>query len=181
METIPNKVPYLSSGGDLSPWLELDKDRINIGVVCAGNPNHAKDAIRSCDFKMIEDLFGVNKKAMFYSLQVGEAAQNLQFTAELGLHIEDLSDVLTNFRVTASVIEKLDLVITVDTSVAHLAGALGKPVWTLIQYSPDWRWMLDRDDSPWYPTMRLFRQPAWGDWNSVFKDVRKELCDFQKN
>jgi len=177
LSSIPNAVPYLSVGQDLSPWLTLDKNKINIGIVWAGNPNHAKDAIRSCGFKLCEELFGVNEKAMFYSLQVGEAAQDLQFTAELGLHIEDLSEVLTNFRVTASVIEKLDLVITVDTSVAHLAGALGKPVWTLLQYSPDWRWMMDRNDTPWYPTMRLFRQPAKDDWDSVFKDVSKALCN----
>ncbi|MEH6502452.1 MAG: tetratricopeptide repeat protein [Cycloclasticus sp.] len=181
VETIPNDIPYLSVKGDLSNWLELDKNRINIGVVWAGNPMHAKDTIRSCDFKLIEGLFGVNKKAMFYSLQVGERAEDLQFTAELGRNIEDLSELLTNFSVTASVIDRLDLVITVDTSVAHLAGALGMPVWTLLQFSPDWRWMLDRNDSPWYPTMRLFRQPKNGDWASVFKEVKKELRSIQKN
>ncbi|HIF17308.1 MAG TPA: hypothetical protein EYG50_07700 [Cycloclasticus sp.] len=153
----------------------MSAPKINIGVVWAGNPNHAKDAIRSCAFKRIENLFGVNKKAMFYSLQVGEPAQAIQFSAEVGRYIEDLGDMLTNFSITASVIEKLDLVITVDTSVAHLAGALGKPVWTLLQYSPDWRWMMDRADSPWYPTMRLFRQPKSGDWDTVFAEVKKAL------
>ena len=82
---------------------------------------------------------------------------------------------LDQFIDTAAVIENLDLVITVDTSVAHLAGALGKPVWLLLPYAPGWRWMLDREDSPWYPTMRLFRQPSNGDWTGVFSQVEKAL------
>ena len=86
----------------------------------------------------------------------------------LGEEFEDFSD-------TAAVIENLDLVISVDTSVAHLAGAMGKPVWVLIPFAPDWRWMLDRDDSPWYPTMRLFRQRKRGEWGEVFQRVAKEL------
>lgn len=179
LKTIPNKVPYITAETKYSDKIMLDKDKINIGVVWAGNPKHAKDAIRSCDFKLIEGLFGINNKAMFYSLQVGERAEDLQFTAELGRNIEDLSGQLTDFSVTASVIKRLDLVITVDTSVAHLAGALGKPVWTLLQFSPDWRWMLDRSDSPWYPTMRLFRQQRLGDWESVFQDVAEALIDFR--
>src|SRR5205807_9759977 len=80
---------------------------------------------------------------------------------------------------TAADIRNLDLVITVDTMVAHLAGALGKPVWTLLPYRADWRWMLDREDSPWYPTMRLFRQPAPGDWRSVIVRVAGELRKYQ--
>lgn len=181
LESIPNDVPYLSVSWSKSPQAEFNKDKINIGIVWAGNPNHAKDALRSVDFKRFEGLFGVNEKVMFYSLQVGERAQDLQFSTEVGRYVEDLSDHLTDFSATASVIERLDLVITVDTSVAHLTGALGKPVWTLLQFSPDWRWMLDRNDSPWYSTMRLFRQPKNGDWASVFKEVKKELRGIQKN
>ncbi|MEI8197942.1 MAG: glycosyltransferase family 9 protein, partial [Phycisphaerae bacterium] len=77
---------------------------------------------------------------------------------------------------TAALIANLDLVIAVDTAVVHLAGALGKPVWTLLPFMPDWRWQLARLDSPWYPTMRLFRQPTVGDWNSVIQQVRAELA-----
>ena len=80
-----------------------------------------------------------------------------------------------NFAFTAAAIQQLDLVVTVDTSVAHLAGALGKPVWTLLPYVPDWRWLLDRDDSPWYPSMRLFRQTQAGDWPGVFARASKAL------
>jgi ADP-heptose:LPS heptosyltransferase len=84
-------------------------------------------------------------------------------------------DALTNFNETAALVHQLDLVVTVDTSVAHLAGAMGKPVWLLLQHNPDWRWLLDRDDSPWYPTVRLFRQPGPGEWDAVIGRVAREL------
>jgi hypothetical protein len=87
----------------------------------------------------------------------------------------DYTDELEDFADTAALIMNLDLVITVDTSVAHLAGALGRPVWTLLNRDPDWRWLLEREDSPWYPTMRLFRQPVLGDWASVIRRVAGEL------
>ena len=89
--------------------------------------------------------------------------------------IINLEEELAGFMATAILIEKLDLIISIDTSMAHLAGALGKPVWTLLSFVPDWRWMLDRVDSPWYPSMRLFRQSKPGDWTSVIKNVRKAL------
>ena len=87
----------------------------------------------------------------------------------------DLTHEISDFSDTAALIENLDLVISVDTAVAHLAGALGKPVWTLLPFSPDWRWMLNREDSPWYPTMRLFRQSEPGDWETLIAHIEKEL------
>jgi ADP-heptose:LPS heptosyltransferase len=92
-----------------------------------------------------------------------------------GKEFFDYSEDIHDFSDTAALIENLDLVISVDTAVAHLAGALGKTVWTLLPYVPDWRWMLQREDSPWYPSMRLFRQPSIGDWESVINRVASEL------
>src|SRR5262249_57203556 len=96
-------------------------------------------------------------------------------TAEAGFPIVDLSSQLSDFADTAAVIDQMDLIITIDTSVAHLAGALGKPTWVLLMHQPDWRWLLGRNDSPWYPTMRLFRQPARGDWTTPIEQIVKEL------
>jgi ADP-heptose:LPS heptosyltransferase len=90
----------------------------------------------------------------------------------------DLTEQLHDFGDTAALIEALDLIITVDTSIAHLAGALGRPVWLLSRFNTDWRWMLARDDRPWYPTMRILRQPTPGDWHSVLTAVRRAIDDF---
>ena len=92
--------------------------------------------------------------------------------------LSDLSARIEDFADTAEIVEQLDLVISVDTAVAHLAGALGRPVWLLLPFAPDFRWMLDRDDSPWYPTMRLFRQSHRGDWPNVFSRVAQDLKKF---
>ena len=89
----------------------------------------------------------------------------------------DLGALVKDFADTAAVLTKVDLLITVDTSVAHLAGSLGCPVWTMLCHTPDWRWQLDRSDSPWYPTMRLFRQPRWGDWDTVVAEIRAALLN----
>ncbi|MHB1590857.1 MAG: glycosyltransferase family 9 protein, partial [Sulfuricella sp.] len=90
-------------------------------------------------------------------------------------NFHDYSDQLHDFTDTAALIDALDLVVTVDTSIAHLAGAMGKPVWVLLPFAPDWRWLLERDDSPWYPTARLFRQPVPGAWGDVLSRVSAEL------
>jgi ADP-heptose:LPS heptosyltransferase len=119
-------------------------------------------------------LAGV-KGVRFFSLQKskeGEQAKN----PPPGLDLVDLTAEIKDFADTAALMANLDLIITVETAVAHLAGAMGRPVWTMIPFVPDWRWLLDREDSPWYPTMRLFRQTARGDWEGVAKRVAKELA-----
>ena len=111
----------------------------------------------------------------FYSLQVGQPAEELA-QIQSKIEIVDLGRHLRNFADTAAIIDQLDLVISVDTSVAHLAGAMGKQIWTLVPAKPDWRWQLKRTDSPWYPTMQLFRQIKLGQWSDVITRVKSELA-----
>ena len=109
------------------------------------------------------------------SLQKGPGREQLSELADR-MEVLDLADELVDFADTAALMSNLDLVITVDTAVAHLAGAMGLPVWVVLPLFPDWRWLLDRDDSPWYPSMRLFRQTAWGEWEGVFKRLTDALA-----
>ena len=141
-----------------------------VGLVWAGNPQHENDHNRSIPFARCRPLLEVGG-IRWFSLQVGHRTADLAGVDG----IADLAPQLDDFGETAAAIEALDLVITVDTSVAHLAGALGKPVWLLLPHVPDWRWLLDRSDSPWYPTMRLFRQARRGDWDEVIVRVRAAL------
>jgi ADP-heptose:LPS heptosyltransferase len=109
------------------------------------------------------------KGVRFHSLQISPPPPNT------GIDISDWSPHLTDFSETAGLIANLDLIVTVDTAVAHLAGAMGKPVWMLVTTAPDWRWLLNRSDTPWYPTMRLFRQKTPGDWDEVIQRLTKEF------
>jgi tetratricopeptide (TPR) repeat protein len=161
LRSIPANIPYLQS----ETWNEkLDgpQDDLKVGLVWAGRPTHSNDRNRSmklAEFSRLSHVPGIT----FHTLQKGAAAAEA-LSPPPGLHLVDHAAQLHDFVDTASLISTLDLVISVDSSVAHLAGALGKPVWVLLPYVPDWRWMRDRTDSPWYPTMRLFRQSRWGSW-----------------
>jgi tetratricopeptide (TPR) repeat protein len=181
LETIPNDCPYLSSPS-LSAYIReqiwLTDTYKNIGIVWAGNPAHKNDRNRSVKLEMFRPLLripGVN----LLSLQIGERVIDLEMNQDMR-EITDTSPYITSFYDTASIIKHLDMIISVDTSVVHLAGALGIPTWVLLPYVPDWRWLLGREDSPWYPSVRLFRQPSRGDWKSVFELVdvtlRKEIA-----
>ncbi|MBW8039424.1 MAG: tetratricopeptide repeat protein [Planctomycetes bacterium] len=175
LETIPSDIPYLYA--DLAKtdyWRSrLQGSNFKIGIVWAGSPKHENDHRRSCMLKHFEPL-AVIDGVRLYSLQKdATAAQLQQFPAEMVL--ANPAEEFEDFADTAAVIENLDLVISVDTAIVHLAGAMGKSVWTLLPFAPDWRWMLDRDDSPWYPTMRLFRQEQSGDWETVFARVAQQL------
>lgn len=179
LDNIPDKVPYLGVNlpkttiDDKLANLIKSNGKINIGIVWAGSPTHKGDRTRSCnlkDFLLLLSLEGFN----FYSLQKGEkATQIAQLPPER--EITDLSNYLADYSDTAKVITHLDLVISVDTSVAHLAGALGKPIWLILGYNHDWRWLLNRNDSPWYPTMRVFRQEKAFQWQPVFTQVQEQL------
>ncbi|HXX63629.1 MAG TPA: tetratricopeptide repeat protein, partial [Bacteroidota bacterium] len=148
-------------------------DRPTVGLVWAGNPIHKNDYHRSIPAQIIMPLLDT-PGVKFFSLQKGKHAADLEASGRA----ERLDPHLLDFSETAAAIENLDLVIAVDTAVAHLAGAMGKPVWTLLPYRPDWRWLLERSDSPWYPSMKLFRQSAHGDWPSVIGVVSSELRRF---
>ncbi len=175
LETVPAEVPYIYADSKKTAiWAEkfsvLD---MNVGIVWAGNPSHRRDHIRSLDLESFELLAEI-PNARFFSLQKGPPALQTQRVTH-PLSIQNLCDALADFSDTAAVIANLDLVISADTAVAHLAGAMGKATWVLLPFVPDWRWMLDREDSPWYPTMRLFRQPDPGNWTAVMRRVADEL------
>ena len=176
-KTIPSRIPYIIPDPlILRKWrnkIQFETKQKKIGLVWAGGSMNRDDRKRSLLLKDFSSLAGTSD-TVFFSLQKGEAAQQTRMGPE-GIQIVDRTDEIHDFSDTAAIIENLDLVISVDTAVAHLAGALGKPVWTLLPFVPDWRWMLDRDDSPWYPTIRLFRQPSPGDWQSVIIRLRDEL------
>jgi hypothetical protein len=170
LASIPADVPYLHADpADVAVWRDRipDTEELKVGIVWAGSRTHVNDRNRSLDPALLDALLKV-AGAKFYSLQLGGNALP-------GRDVVDLSPWLRDFADTAAAVACLDLVVTVDTSVAHVAGAVGAPVWVLVPKAPDWRWLLERDDSPWYPTMRLFRQSKESDWRPVLARVAQEL------
>lgn len=177
METVPARVPYIYADPEIQKiWHEKllkHEAKFKVGLIWSGNPEHKNDRNRSVAFDYLIPLFCL-QRIVFFSLQKGETAKEVTNLPE-GLHIIDYADELNDFADTAGLIMNLDLIITVDTAAAHLAGALGKPVWTMLPYAPDWRWLLGREDSIWYPTVKLFRQPKPGDWASVVRCISECL------
>ena len=171
-DLLATRVPYLRAMGTGSVQIP-DTRNLRVGIVWAGNPNHVNDQFRSIRLESFSALFKL-PDCDFYSLQVDQPAEELA-QIQSKIEIVDLGQHLRNFADTAAIIDQLDLVISVDTSVAHLAGAMGKQIWTLVPAKPDWRWQLKRTDSPWYPTMRLFRQIKLGQWSDVITEVKSEL------
>lgn len=175
LESVPQTAPYIQADPQqVEQWRQrLDGNEFKVGLVWAGSPDHRRDHWRSFSLAAFSPL-GRIQGVRFYSLQKGAAATEMA-TPPAGICLTDLAPELDDFATTAAVIANLDLVITVDTAVAHLAGAMGKPVWTLIYSPPDWRWLLEREDTPWYPTMRLFRREIAGEWAPVIEQVAREL------
>ena len=171
VDAIPGTCPYLAPHVRPTPVLPPAR-QFRVGVVWAGSPTQKENRRRSCRLEDFAPLFELPGTA-FVSFQVGPPTQELH-EGWRGL-VHDPGDALATLEATADALMEVDLVITVDTMLAHLAGALGRPVWTLLAFAPDMRWMLDRADTPWYPTMRLFRQPKANDWASVFREVRREF------
>ena len=176
LETVPHDVPYVAAApgheGRFDRSLARAEGRRKIGIVWAGNPAHKNDRHRSCPLRHFLALSELPDVALF-SLQ----KEPPEHDPLCGPQVVDLTSLLDDFADTAAAIERLDLVISVDTAVAHLAGALGRPVWLVLPFAPDWRWLLDREDSPWYPSMRLFRQQRPGDWEGVFQRLAKVLAE----
>ncbi|MDR3402695.1 MAG: tetratricopeptide repeat protein [Chthoniobacter sp.] len=176
-ESIPRQVPYLSAEpGRRERWeqrLGNDRVRLRVGLAWSGSPQHRHARKRDLPVEKLEPLFHL-EGIDYFSLQMGDAAAAIQRVSGTTTIIDHTAH-LTDFADTAALMAELDLIISVDTAVAHLAGALGRPVWTLLPFVPDWRWGLEREDTPWYPTMRLFRQPALGDWDSVIQRTTIEL------
>jgi tetratricopeptide (TPR) repeat protein len=177
LETVPATVPYLwppeASRRPLPAKLPNETKPLRVGLVWAGRPTHKNDRQRSLKLAQLLPISTV-EGIEFYSLQKGDESRQLEPLAEQWKIVDHTAE-LNDFADTAAFIQQLDLVIAVDTALAHLTGALGKPIWVLLPFSPDWRWMLGRPGSPWYPTMRLFRQPNPGDWPSVIEQVRQAL------
>ena len=177
LETLPRAVPYLSpSQGVPGPAIERPAGtRLAVGIAWAGNPKHLNDANRSMpleQFFALADIQGVE----LYSLQKGARAADLA-TVGFDAVARDLDPGIADFADLAAAIMRLDLVVSVDSAPVHLAGALGKPAFVLLPARGDWRWMRSRDDSPWYPTLHLFRQRAIGDWAGVMTRVRAAVAE----
>ncbi len=177
-DTVPAQIPYLSADdAHLAKWAarigELDRPRI--AIVWSGNAGHINDRNRSIAFSRLAPLFSV--PARFVSIQRDVRSEDAAPLAG-ERRVTHVGAELENFTDTAAVIALADLVIAVDTAVAHLAGAMGRPVWVLLPFAPDWRWTLEGETTPWYPTARLFRQTSLGDWDGVIARVGAELARF---
>lgn len=178
VQRIPAEIPYLWAPVDRrARWcqrLDAVPARLRVGLAWAGNPANPDDRYRTCPLAVLAGLLELPEVA-WINLQLGAGRDELSRTKT---PIIDWGDDQTDFAETAALIAELDLVITVDTSIAHAAGALGRPVWVLLQHSADFRWLTERADSPWYPSARLFRQPRSGDWAAVAAAVRSALARF---
>lgn len=175
LATVPSKVPYLEADPrEVQAWSQrLSPKHLNVGLVWAGRPGLEYDTYRSTSLNMLEPLTHIEGISLF-SLQRGDAAQQLD-QSPLKAKIQDLEQWCSDMNDSAAAIAALDVVVTVDTSIAHLTGALAKPVWIMLPFLPDWRWLLQGTSSPWYPTARLFRQSTPGDWPGVVQNVAREL------
>jgi hypothetical protein len=176
LNTIPATVPYLRADPVLSQqWAQRLSSfgGRKVGLVWAGAREHQNDRNRSMSLKMFEPLLRTPGFS-WVSLQKDRAAEELT-SLPRDVQMMDCGGSLNDFADTAALMQNLDLLISVDTAPIHLFAAMGKPTWVLLPFMPDWRWMLNRSDSPWYPTMKLFRQPTPGDWNTPLTQIAREL------
>jgi hypothetical protein len=178
IDGIPSK-PYLSAPNSrlakFSPVMARAGRALRVGIVWSGNQAFLKNTDRAAPLKAFMQAFA-HPGVQLYSLQKGPLEKDLRALPP-GAPIIDLAPFIDDFADSAAVLSQLDLVIMTDSSIAHLSGALGKPIWVLLSYEAFWLWLFDRGDSPWYPSMRLFRQKAWGDWGGVFDAASAALLE----
>jgi hypothetical protein len=176
LATVPANIPYLRPDDErLAKWRHRlpASGRLRVGICWAGNKTHLNDRNRSVPLERFAKVLAV-PNLDFISVQKEVGTSQARILSDHG--VNQLGQEFGDFADTAAVVSMLDLLMTVDTSIAHLGGAMGKAIALLLPFSPDFRWLLDRTDSPWYPTMRLFRQPAIGDWDVPLARLRQELC-----
>ena len=174
LNRVPSALKYISpSQSVLDKWGKLffTKDKLRVGITWSGNPSHVNDRNRSMPLSKLLTLFDYEIDLFILQTEMRDTDESMVRS----LPFKDYRKELTSFHETAGLINYLDLVITVDTSVAHLSAAMGKPTWIMLPYVSDFRWLLDREDSPWYPSVRLFRQSSPGDWEGVIKKIETEM------
>jgi hypothetical protein len=181
VETVPNQVPYIQAPSERIPLPPpaIPNPRLKVGLNWAGKSSYLADEKRSCTPREFMPLLQVPDIA-YYSLQFGEGADQLPMLGELQSRVVDLNGLHDDFADTAGLMEQLDVIVSVDTAPVHLAGALARPVCVAVAYDADWRWLLFREDSCWYPTARVFRQSQPGNWESVFTNIATALQQFNK-
>ncbi len=180
LESIPEIWPHIDPDPAVSPGRQCfgTEKKLRVGIRWSGNPDHRNDKNRSClleHFLPLSEIDGIQ----LYSLQDGPISDSQRELMQVN-HIVALEKELSSFEQTAATLKCMDIIITVDTSIAHLAGMMNLNVWTLIPYLPDWRWLLDRSDTPWYKSMKLFRQQSPGDWHSVIHRIYAEIAVYQQ-
>ena len=173
LDTIPASTPYISN--PLTEFFEVPKktdNSLKVGIVWSSD--HSTSYRRKvCPLSEIANLFDI-EDVSFYGLQFGGESRDLEiYTSRSNVH--NLANKLGSFDHTAAIVKQMDLILSIDTYIVHLAGAMNIPVWIMLAFTPDWRWFLDCNDSPWYPSARLFRQKSAGDWSSVINLIRPEL------
>ena len=175
IDTIPNNQAYLKvKKENIIDWnkkIKLSKNKLNIGIAISGNPNQKNNHIRSIPLENMKSLF---QKANFFIIQKELSVIDMEFLKKYP-EIKFIGEEIINFSDTAAIVENMDLIISIDTSLIHLAGAMGKKSFLMLSWSPEWRWLLDRSDSPWYKSIKIFRQKLIGDWNSVINQIEFEL------
>jgi len=181
LQNLPHQLQYLAARQDLvQQWQTLlgPKKRLRVGVCWSGRPDSWINRHKGMPFDVMLDLIKRNPAVEWINLQVECSADQAKILQEHG--VQNFQGQIRNFADTAALIHHMDVVISVDTAIAHLSGALGRPTWIPLNwYGTDWRWLLKRDDSPWYPSARLFRQPKLGDWNSVVEKLHQYLSWFK--